>query len=73
MKRVYYQIEGEDGQFFTLRDAKSHVFLAYTKEERIKYLKGCSIFKLVDGEAVSETKIIVDNAGNYGFSKTIKL
>lgn len=73
MRKVYYQIDGEEEQFFTLRDAKFHVYIAYTKQERIKDLKGCSIFKYVDGEIVSETKIIVDDAGNYGFSKTIKL
>lgn len=73
MRRIYYQIDGEDGQFFTLRDAKFHIYIAYTKQERIRELKGCSIFKYRDGEPVSETKIIVDDAGNYGFSKTIKL
>ena len=73
MRRIYYQIDGEEGQFFSLRDAKFHIYIAYTKQERIRDLKGCSIFKYVDGEPVSETKIIVDNSGNYGFSKTIKL
>lgn len=73
MRKIYYQIDGEDEEFFSLRDAKHHVFMAYTKEERIRDLKGCSIFKWIDGEVVSETKIIVDDAGNYKFSRTIKL
>jgi hypothetical protein len=70
LSKVYYQI-GADGKqiFSTLRSAKQHVWMAYTQEERVKELSGESIYKVYNGELVSETKIYVTTDA-YFFGKT---
>ena len=67
-----YQIEGDNNIFRSLRAAKHHVFLAYTQEERIKYLNNANIIRYEDDNAVTITRIYVTTDG-YSFSKTIKL
>ena len=69
---VTYKIDGCDEKFRTLRNAKLHVYLAYTQKERIKELKDSSIVKFIDGEAVTATPIIVTSDG-YSFGKTCKI
>ena len=70
---VKYRIEGEEQEFFTLKDAKFHIYIAYTDDERVKMLNGSSIVKYINGEPKTETSIIVDGAGKYKFGKTKKL
>jgi hypothetical protein len=73
MIKTYYTI-GTEGTntFSSLRAAKRHVFVAYTQEERVKALNGESIYKIVDGEPVTKTKIYVTN-DTYFFGKTNKV
>lgn len=71
--KAYYRI-GTDcaNTFSSLRAAKRHVYIAYTQNERNKELHGESIYKIVDGEPVTETKIYV-TTDTYFFGKTVKL
>lgn len=72
MKRdTYYKITGLEEKFFSLREAKMHLWYNYTRTN-ISELSGSSILKYVDGEAVTETPIIVRNDG-YCFCKTVRL
>ncbi|TGX80500.1 hypothetical protein E5358_12650 [Palleniella muris] len=72
MATIKYRIDGVGWTFDTLKDAKYHVFLAYTREERKLYLRGCSIVGVKHGEDYSITHIRIDDEGNYFFSKTEK-
>lgn len=69
---IYYQIDGDNNTFRTLKAAKDHIWIAYTQNERLKYLRGTSITKVVNDEAVTVTPIIV-TTDSYSFGKTIKL
>ena len=71
--KIYYTI-GTEGTntFSSLRAAKRHVFVAYTQEERVRELNGEYIYKIVDGEPVTKTKIYV-TTDTYFFGKTIKI
>ena len=73
MIKTYYTI-GTEGTntFSSLRAAKRHVFVAYTQEERVRELNGEYIYKIVDDEPVTETKIYV-TTDTYFFGKTVKL
>ena len=67
-----YQISGDNNVFRSLRAAKHHVFLAYTQEERIKYLNNTDIIRYENDMAFTRTRIYVTTDG-YSFGKTIKL
>lgn len=67
-----YQINGDNNVFRSLRAAKHHVFLAYTQEERIKYLNNADIIRYENDMAVTRTSIYVTTDG-YSFGKTIKI
>ena len=69
---IYYRIDGDNNVFRTLRDAKHHVWIAYTPNERLKYLQGSCIVKFINDEAATLTPIIVNENG-YTFGKTIKI
>lgn len=69
---TYYQIDGDNNTFRSLRAAKDHIWLAYTQAERYKYLRDTSIVKIVNDEAVTMTPIIVTTE-SYSFGKTIRL
>lgn len=69
---VYYRIDGVNEIFRTLKNAKYHVWVAYTQRERFEYLHDAYICKVVNDEVVTMTKINVTTDG-YSFSKTIKL
>lgn len=74
MRADYYLIDGENQKFNTLKAAKWHVYIAYTKNERIKYLNNSMIIgvnKKTD-ETVSVTPIKIDDNGDYSFGKTEK-
>lgn len=70
--KTYYQIDGDNNQFRSLRSAKHHIWIAYTQKERLKYLNGSSIVKVVNDEAVTMTPIFV-TADGYSFGKTVRL
>lgn len=67
-----YRIDGENQVFDTLKDAKHHVWIAYTQQERIKYLMGGCIYGIRNDECVTTTAIIVGRDG-YRFGKTEKI
>lgn len=69
---VYYIIDGVNERFRTLKNAKHHIWVAYTQRERFKYLYDAYICKVVNDEVVTVTKINVTTDG-YSFSKPIKL
>lgn len=73
MRRIYYTI-GTENQltFSSLRAAKRHIWMAYTQEERIRELKGESIYKIVDGEPITKTEICVTTDA-YFFARTKKI
>ena len=70
--KTYYQIDGDNNHFPTLREAKHHVYIAYTERERLKYLQGCNICGVAREEITTITPIIIDEAGGYRFGKTRK-
>jgi hypothetical protein len=73
MRRIYYTIGTESElTFSSLRAAKRHFWMAYTQEERIRELKGESIYKIVDGKPVTKTEICVTTDA-YFFSRTQKI
>lgn len=72
MKANYYRIDGVNEMFKTLFDAKHHVYVAYTANERIKYLHGTSITHVVGDDVVSITPIKIDENGGYSFGRTVK-
>lgn len=72
MRNTYYQIDGVNGLFATLKDAKFHIYVAYTDKERAKYLPSSKITKVVNRQAVTYTPVIVDDNGKYKFGKTVK-
>ena len=67
-----YQIDGDNNTFRSLRAAKNHVWMAYTQEERLKYLIDTDILRIVNNEVVTRTPIIVTTDG-YSFGKTIRV
>ena len=67
-----YQIDGDNNVFRSLRAAKHHVFLAYTQEERIRYLNNIDIIRFENDIAVTRTRIYVTTDG-YSFGKTVRL
>ena len=58
MKRCYI-IEGDNNYFDTLREAKYHIEIAYTKEEQKKYLHDTYIIGMQGDKEISQTKITV--------------
>lgn len=72
MRNTYYQIDGVNDLFATLKDAKFYVYVAYTDRERAKDLADANIWKIVDGETSTVTPIIVSDTGKYKFGKTVK-
>lgn len=69
---TYYQIDGVNEIFTTLKDAKFHIYVAYTDKERAKYLPSSNITKVVNQQAVTYTPVIVEDNGKYKFGRTIK-
>lgn len=69
---VFYKIDGCDEQFRSLRNAKHHIWIAYSKEERLKELQDVNIIKYKDDVAVTKTPIFVTIDG-YSFGKTVRL
>lgn len=72
MRNRYYHIDGVNELFATLKDAKFHVYVAYTDKERAIYLRDANICKVVNGETVTTTQIFVSDTGKYRFGKTKK-
>lgn len=72
MRNRYYQIDGVNELFATLKDAKYYIYVAFTDKERAKYLPTSKITKVVNGQAVTYTPVIVEDNGKYKFGRTIK-
>lgn len=71
MKR-YYIIDGDNNTFDTLRAAKYHVEIAYTKEEQKKYLHNSYIVGMQGDKEISQTKITVTDKGvRYGKTEKV--
>lgn len=68
--RNYWNIDGDNNEFATLREAKSHIWLAYTDKER-KQLHNETITHVVKGVAVGLVIIYVDGNGKATYSSTI--
>lgn len=69
--KTEYRIDGDDNRFRTLRNAKHHIWLAYTDKER-QSLDGSYIIKSEDNKDVTMTPIIV-TADGYSFGKTKRI
>lgn len=67
-----YKIDGDNNAFRSLRSAKHHVWVAYTQEERMKYLRDSYISRIEKDNVVTMTPIIVTIDG-YSFGKTIRV
>ena len=73
-KALSYRIDDVDFLFVNLYDAKKHFFF-YSPQEIVKnyYPKTYICGYNLKGELVSITDVIVDESGNYRFSRTSKL
>lgn len=72
MKNNYWTIDGINEVFESLKDAKWHVEIAFTNNERVKWLTNTSISHIVNGEVVSTVKISIDSDGNFKFGRIEK-
>lgn len=72
MKNNYWTIDGINEVFESLKDAKWHVEIAFTNNERVKYLTNTSISHIVNDEVVSTVKINIDSDGNFKFGRIEK-
>lgn len=75
MRAIYYQIDGDNNLFSTLRNAKDHIHFAYTDNEKLRYFgkEICYISGVGrDGESVSLTEIKVDENGRESYGRTFK-
>lgn len=72
MKNNYWTIDGINEVFESLKDAKWHVEIAFTNNERVKYLTNAYISHIVNDEVVSNVKINIDSDGNFKFGRTEK-
>ena len=69
---MYYEIDGDNNRYPTLRAAKWHCEVAYTPNERKRYLNGCNICKIVKEELRTITPIYVGDNGVLSFGRTFK-
>lgn len=67
--KKYVISDGDGSEFRSLRNAKQHIWIAYTQEERVKELKDSSIIQIQDDKVVTITPIIV-TADGYSFGRT---
>lgn len=72
MKKSYYQIDGVNEKFRTLYNAKHHVYIAYTPNERIRELYGTCITQVKKDEVISMTPVRIDENGGYSFGRTVR-
>ena len=71
VKIAGYFLDGENNVFRKLSEAKYHIYIAYTKNERIKYLnEACIVGFDKKDEYRSYTPIKIDDEGGYSFGKT---
>ena len=68
---TFYRIDGEEQKFRSLRNAKHHIWIAYTPKERLE-LNGSNIIKIKNDKIETITPIYVTEDG-YSFGKTIKI
>lgn len=70
--KTYYQIDGDNNTFPTLRDAKWHCIIAYTPKERLRYLNDTCITKVVKDEVATYTPVRVSEGGKLSYGRTVK-
>ena len=70
MKNNHYRIDGDNNVFNTLRDAKRHIYVAYTAREAVKYLTGATIMKISGDDIRTLTPINVSDEGRVTYGKT---
>lgn len=63
-KQNYYQVDGIDIEFKSLKEAKHHCEHEFNLEEKIKYLDGAEVYNIVKGELYQVYVIRVDEKGN---------
>lgn len=66
----YWNIECDTNEFATLKEAKKHIWLAYTDKER-KQLDNETITHVVNGVVVGLVVIYVNDEGKATYSSTI--
>lgn len=71
MKR-YWQIDGDNNIFATLSDAKYHIWLAYTPDERKKYLRNTQITHVINEQIFSTVEIRISDSGKPSYGRVIK-
>ena len=72
-RKSTYRIDGDNNLFATLREAKHHIYVAYTAREAVKYLTG-AVIACVRGEHVHTlTPIMVSDEGRVSYGRTRKL
>lgn len=69
----FWILDLENEIFATLKAAKYHVWVAYTDNERIKYLQGSFIRHVAKDDLISQVKITIDDNGKASFSRPIKI
>ena len=67
----YYAIDGVNYAFPTLREAKWHCEIAYTPNERKKFLHDTCITKVVNDEVKTYTRIYVSDSGKLSFGRSL--
>lgn len=73
MDAAYYEIDGDNERFETLRAAKNHIWMAYSDHERLKYFSNGPVYIAglsKEGRTVSLTEIKVKKYGRVEFGKT---
>ena len=70
--KAYYSIDGDNNVFPTLREAKWHCEIAYTPRERVRYLNGTCITKVVNDETATYTPVKVSGSGSLSYGRTVK-
>lgn len=68
--KPYYIIDGVNGVFSTLNEAKYHIWVAYTAKERVKFLGNTTILKIHNEEAITYTSVKINEEGNVTYGKT---
>lgn len=71
-RKSTYRIDGDNNMFDTLREAKHHIYVAYTAREAVKYLTGAVIALVRDEEMVTITPVLVTDDGRVSFGRTKK-
>lgn len=70
--KKYWQIDGDNNIFETLEEAKYHVWVAYTPDERKKYLRNTQITHVTNEQIISTVDIRISDSGEPSYGRAIK-